>query len=72
MKPTLPLAICLIQSVASMVGLAQSTVQFRSSTYAVSESAGSVALTIQRAGDTNTEVTVNVATADGTAIDGLK
>ena len=62
-----------------MVGLittarihAASTIQFSASTYTVAENAGTVNLTVQRTGDTNTEVGVDYATADGTATNGLK
>jgi polyhydroxybutyrate depolymerase len=52
--------------------LSQSTVQFSASTYTVAESAGFVLLTVQRTGDTTTAVSVDFATADGTATNGLK
>lgn len=53
-------------------GLGQSTLQFSASTYTVAESAGAVTLTVQRANDTSTLVSVDYATADGTATNGLK
>ena len=55
-----------------MVGLAQPTIQFTATSYTVAESAGTVTLTVQRTGDLNTTVSVDYATADGTATNGLK
>jgi N-acetylneuraminic acid mutarotase len=46
--------------------------QFTAANCTVVESAGTVALTVQRLGDTNGVVSVNYATADGTATNGLK
>jgi poly(3-hydroxybutyrate) depolymerase len=51
---------------------AASTTQFSATSYAVAENAGSATLTVQRSGDTHTEVGVDYATADGTATNGLK
>jgi hypothetical protein len=51
---------------------AASTLQFTATTYTVAENAGAVTLTVQRLGDTNTEVSVDYATADGTATNGFK
>ena len=51
---------------------AASTIQFSLASYSVAEWAGTVSLTVQRLGDTNTEVSVDYATADGTATNGLK
>ena len=51
---------------------AASTIQFSASSYTVAESAGTVTLTVQRTSDTNTPVSVDYATADGTATNGLK
>src|SRR5438445_13460893 len=51
---------------------ASSTIQFTATSYTTAESAGAVTLTVQSTGDTNTEVGVVYATADGTAADGLK
>ena len=51
---------------------AASTIQFGLASYSVAEWAGTVSLTVQRLGDTNTEVSVDYATADGTATNGLK
>jgi hypothetical protein len=53
-------------------GFGQSTLQFSASTYTVPEWAGTVTLTVQRTNDTSTEVSVDYATADGTATNGLK
>ena len=53
-------------------GLGQSTVQFSASSYAVPEWAGTVTLTVKRMNDTSTEISVDYATADGTATNGLK
>ncbi len=50
----------------------QPTLEFSATSYTVAESAGSVTLAVQRLGDTNPVVTVDYATADGTATDGLK
>ncbi len=51
---------------------AASTIQFTAATYTVAESAGAATLTVQRAGDLDTAVGVDYATADGTAANGLK
>jgi len=51
---------------------AASTIQFSSTSYTAGESDGAVTLTVQRTGDTNTVVSVDYATADGTATNGLK
>ena len=53
-------------------GFGQSTLQFSASTYTVAESAGAVTLAVQRLNDPNTTVSVDYATADGTATNGLK
>jgi len=49
-----------------------STLQFGASGYTVAESAGAVTLTVQRLNDTNTVVSVDYATTDGTATNALK
>jgi len=54
------------------VGFGQPTVQFASNIFSVNEAAGAVTLAISRQGDTNPAVTVDYATADGTATNGLK
>jgi len=51
---------------------AASTIQFSATTYTVAENAGAVALTVQRTNDVDTIVSVDYATADGTATNGLK
>ena len=51
---------------------AQSVLQFSATTYTVAEDAGTVALAIQRTNDLDTVVSVDYATADGTATNGLK
>ena len=53
-------------------GFGQSPLQFSAASYTVAESAGSVTLAVLRSGDTNTAVSVDYATADGTATNGLK
>jgi len=53
-------------------GFSQSTIQFSAASYTVAESAGSVALTVERLNDTGTAVSVAFATMDGTATNGLK
>ncbi len=70
MKP-LFLAIMLLCFVVN-TGYSQAVVQFSATSYTVSESAGSIALAVQRTGDTTTAATVDYATADGTATNGLK
>jgi poly(3-hydroxybutyrate) depolymerase len=51
---------------------AASTIQFSANSYTVAESVGTVALSVQRTSDLNTLVSVDYATADGTATNGLK
>jgi dienelactone hydrolase len=51
---------------------AQSVIQFSATTYTVAEEAGTVALTVQRTNDVDTIVSVDFASADGTATNGLK
>ncbi len=50
---------------------AASTIQFSANSYTVAESAGTATLTVRRLNDTNTAVSVDYATADGTAINGV-
>jgi hypothetical protein len=57
---------------AITAGLGQPTIQFSAATYTVAENAGSVSLPVRRLNDTNGVVTVDYATADGTATNGLK
>jgi len=71
-KVTYPI-VALAVSLASLAwAQAASTIQFSATTYTVAENAGAVALTVQRIGDTNAAVSVDYATADGTATNGLK
>ena len=53
-------------------GLAQPTLQFTASSFSVNEAAGAVTLTVQRQGNLEPLVGVDYATADGTAVAGLK
>lgn len=53
-------------------GFGQSTLQFSTSTYTVAESARTATLSVRRLNDTNTVVSVDYATADGTATNGVK
>ena len=59
---------------ATVLGLAQplATIQFSAHSYTVSEGAGTVTLSVQRTNDVDTLVSVDYATADGTATNGLK
>src|SRR5688572_10223400 len=71
------LAVTVLLAALCGVGLidstwAASTLQFAASTYSVAESAGPVGLTVQRVGDPNEIVSVEYATADGTATKGSK
>jgi len=52
-------------------GFSQPTLQFSTNVYIVPENAGSALLTVQRTGDTNTEVSVNYTNINGTALAGL-
>jgi hypothetical protein len=74
MKTTTTCSIfALVLSIGTAARLpAASTVQFTASTYTVAESAGTVTLTVQRVNDTNTPVSVDYTTADGTATNGAK
>jgi len=72
MKTKLNLLATGIFLAAIATGLGQSTLQFAAATYTVAESAGTATLTVQRLNDTNTLVSVDYATADGTATNGLK
>ena len=59
---------------ATVLGLAQplATIQFSANSYTVSEGAGTVTLSVQRTNDVDTIVSVDYATADGTATNRLK
>src|SRR5262249_22428647 len=48
------------------------TLQFTAASYSVPENVGNAVLTVLRTGDINTAVTVDFATVDGTATNGLK
>src|SRR5664279_1014371 len=50
----------------------QPTLQLAASSYTVAESAGALTLVVQRTGDINAALTVDYATADGTATNGIK
>ena len=56
---------------AVSTGFGQSALQFSATIFTVAENAGVATFTVQRTGDTNTAVTVDYATADGTATAGL-
>ena len=53
-------------------GFGQSTLQFSASTFTVAENAGTATLSVRRLNDTDTVASVNYATADGTATNGVK
>jgi polyhydroxybutyrate depolymerase len=53
-------------------GNSQSTIQFSANNYTVAESAGNIALTVQRTGGLDAATGVDYATIDGTATNGLK
>lgn len=72
MKTTLNLLAAGMFLGALGIGFGQSTLQFTASTYTVAERSGAVTLAVQRAGDTNTPASVDYATTDGTATNGLK
>ena len=72
MKTKLNLLTNAIFLAALSTGFSQSTLQFSAATYTVAESAGLAALTVERMNDTNTTVSVDFATVDGTATNGLK
>ena len=58
--------------VAHLTVLLPPTFQFTTTSYTVSESAGTASLTVQRLRYTDAAVTVDYATADGSAVNGLK
>jgi len=64
------LATAVLTAATSVLG--QSVLQFNPTNCTTGESAGSVTLTVQRTGDTNSPASVDYATADGTATDGVK
>jgi hypothetical protein len=59
-------------AVAHLTVVLPATLQFALSGYTVAESAGEVILRVQRLNDTKGAVTVDYATVDGTATNGLK
>src|SRR5439155_2897042 len=65
------LAVALLSATA-YTGRAQPTIQFGATSYTFAESAGFATITVQRLGDLTTTVSVDYATADGTATNGLK
>jgi poly(3-hydroxybutyrate) depolymerase len=71
MKTKLNLLAIGIFLTAAVAGSGQSTVQFTATSYTAAESAGTVAVTVQRLNDTNPLVTVDYAAVDGTATNGL-
>jgi len=59
-------------SVAHLYVVVPATFQFRAGTYSVAESAGSIPVTVTRSGWLATAVSVDYATINGTATNGLK
>src|SRR5262245_6065182 len=53
-------------------GFGQSSLQFSAGTYIVAENGGTATLSVRRLNDTDTVVSVNYTTADGTATNGVK
>ncbi len=72
MKTTFNLLAVGIFLAALGTGFGQSTLQFSASTYTVVENAGTATLSVRRLNATNTVVSVDFATADGTATNGQK
>ena len=72
MKTKLQLLMAGMLLAAATTGWGQSTLQFSATSYTVAENAGSIALTVQRTGDTNTVAGVDYATTDLSATNGLK
>jgi dienelactone hydrolase len=66
------LSLLLALAVLGLSAQAQSVLQFSATTYTVAENAGIVTLTVQRTNDVDTVVSVDFATNDGTATNGLK
>src|SRR5262245_9233785 len=54
------------------IGFGQSSLEFGASTYTLSENVGTATLSVRRLNDTNSIVSVDYATADGTATHGVK
>jgi polyhydroxybutyrate depolymerase len=72
MKTSTGLTILVILLVCTTRLHAASTIQFTVASYTVAESAGAVTLTVRRLDDTNTVVSVDYASTNGTATAGLK
>ena len=72
MKTKLQLLMAGMLLAAATTGWGQTTLQFSATSYTVAENAGSIALTVQRTGDTNTAASVDYATTDLSATNGLK
>ena len=72
MKTQLNLLAAGIILAAVNAGFSQATVQFSVASSTVAESAGTATLSVRRLNDTNTPVSVDFATADGMATNGLK
>jgi polyhydroxybutyrate depolymerase len=72
MKTKLQLLMAELLLAAATTGWGQTTLQFSATSYTVAENAGSIALTVQRTGDTNTVAGVDYATTDLSATNGLK
>ena len=72
MKTKLNLQAIGIFLTAAVAALGQSTVQFTATNHTVAESAGAVTLTVERSNDFGSAVTVDYATVDGTATNGVK
>jgi hypothetical protein len=71
MKMKLNLLAAGIFLAAVSIGFGQSTLQFTVTSCTVVESDAAVAINVQRLNDTETIVSVDYATADGTATNGL-
>ena len=61
-----------VSSASIFTASTQPVLQFALTSYIVAESSGSVTLGVLRTGDTNTVVSVDYATADGSATNGIK
>jgi dienelactone hydrolase len=70
MKLNLKLLAVGILQAAFNTGFGQSSLQFSTNIYSLAENAGTALLIVQRTGETNSMVTVDYATANGTAIAG--
>lgn len=72
MKTKLNFLVAGIFLAACSSGFGQATIQFSAATSTVAESAGTATLSVRRTNDTGTLVSVDFATCDGTATNGLK